>query len=256
MIDEDGMSVLQSEISGLKSQLDAFNQTSDNAAAIANYQAIIERIGQLPDNLDDHFKRTLLLRHPDLKGDLSLTESEQALFETCAESLKQFDNHWTENDYNARQGNTLEDLSISLEDFSVAIKNTNQSLWHQWTEELRVSFDVEDYLLEAQKGLDIVERRRTAFENTRKRFDGMTKNMPSDDKDIAAVRSLAEDLRNLSSQMEHDIPDAVRVFFEHAADINNGASINLLTPEVIDYLTEKDALENFVVKRSGYRRGY
>jgi hypothetical protein len=89
-----------------------------------------------------------------------------------------------------------------------------------------------------------------------KRFDGMTKNMPSDDKDIAAVRSLAEDLRNLSSQMEHDIPDAVRVFFEHAADINNGASINLLTPEVIDYLTEKDALENFVVKRSGYRRGY
>jgi len=250
------MSVLQSEISGLKRQLDAFNQTSDNAAAIDNYQAIIDRIGQLPDKLDDHFKRALLLRHPDLKGDLSLTESEQALFETCAESLKKFDNHWNESDYNARQGNTLEDLSISLEDFTVAIKNTNQSLWHQWTEELRVSFDVEDYLLEAQKGLDIVERRRRTFEDTRKRFDGMIKNMPSNDEDIAAVGSLAEDLRNLSSQMEHDIPDAVRVFFERAADINNGASIDLLTPEVIDYLAEKDALANFVVKRSGYRRAY
>lgn len=256
MTNQDGMSVLQSEISGLKRELDAFNQTSDNAAAIDNYQAIIDRIGQLPDKLDDHFKRALLLRQPALKGDLSLTESEQPLFETCVESLKQFANHWNENDYNALQGNTQEDLSISLEGFTVAIENTNQSLWHQWTEELRVSFDVEDYLLEAQKGLDIVERRRTDFENTRKRFDGMIKNMPIDDKYIAEVGSLAENLRKLSSQMEHDIPDTVRVFFERAADSNNGASIDLLTPEVIDYLTEKDALANFVVKRSGYRRGY
>ena len=96
-------------------------------------------------------------------------------------------------------------------------------------EGLRASFQVEDYLLEAQKGLDEVERRRNEFVKNSQAFDERTKYIPNDKNGITEIQSLAEKLRILSSQIDHDVPEGVRKFLEYAGDINKGAPIGLLT---------------------------
>ena len=256
MSDNESISTLQLEVSQLNGQVEPFNQTSDNATAMENYQAIISQIGQLPDSLDKHAKMALLVRDPNVKGDLSLSESEKEFFKKCEKACENFIKRWNKEDYNANQGNDLEKFSTALKSLAEGIKSTNENLWTQWIGDLRASFQVEDYLLEAQKGLDEVERRREEFVKNSQAFDERTKYIPNDKNGITEIQSLVEKLRILSSQMDHDVPEVVRKFLEYAGDINKGAPIKLLTPEVIDYLEKKDALQNFVVKRSGHRRGY
>lgn len=249
---------LQSEVLELKDQLEAFKLTSENADAIKGYQEILEQLTDLPHELESNVQKALIVRHANLKGPLSnkLTETELEHFNTTTKSLKLFIEHWEEEDYNARQEDFLENFGIAVKSLTKNMKETNWGLWANWTNGLRSSFAVEEYLLDAQRGLDAVEERRNEFKIKRDIFEEKSKRIPDDITAIVEIRGLVESLKELMSQMDHELPDEVKKFFESMSGIGGGAPISLLTPSVIEYLRENKALDNFVVQRPGNRRGY
>ena len=249
---------LQSEILELKSQLEAFKLTSENANAIKGYQEILKQLTDLPSELKSNVQKALIVRHANLKSRLSnkLTETELEHFDTTTKSLKLFIKHWEAEDYNARQGDFLENLGIAVKSLTNNMKETNWGLWANWTDELRASFAVEEYLLDAQQGLDAVEERRKEFKSKRDIFEEKSKSIPDDIAAIEEIRGLVEFLKGLMSQMNHEIPEEVKQFFASMSGFGGGAPISLLTPSVIEYLRANKALDNFVVQRPGSRRGY
>jgi chromosome segregation ATPase len=256
--DQDTKTRLQSEVLQLREQVDAFSETSDNAEAINEYSALLGQLATLSDDLKVQVTEIRVARHVDLGGSLrnSLSESEKINFDSSEEALKKFLQHWEQQGYNARQGNWLQNLENAFKALTRNIKDTNRVSWANWIGDLRTSFAVEDYLLDAQQGLDAVEHRRDKFKTDRETFDEKAKKIPDNITAINDLSDIAKNLAALLNQMDHNVPEEVRQFFNYVSTASEGAPITLLTPEVIEYLSDNNALGNFVVKRPGQRRGY
>jgi hypothetical protein len=255
---QDGNIQLQSQILELEEQIKAFNLTSENADAIAGYRAILPQLSHLPELLEANITEALIMRHADLKGPLlnELTDTEKAYFETTEQRFVSFVDHWEKEGYNARQGSSLENFKDAVNALIGSIKQTNVEIWAEWTDSLRANFAVEEYLLDAQRGIDTVEQRRDEFKSKRSVFYEKSKRIPDDMVMIEDIRSLAKSLVGLLDQMDHDVPEDVKQFFDSISGPYGAAPISLLTPEVFEYLRENKALDNFVVQRPGHRRGY
>jgi len=255
---QEGNIQLQSQILDLKEQITAFNLTSENAEAIAGYKAILPQLSQLPELLKTNIKESLIMRHADLKGPLlnELTDIEKAYFEATEQRLVSFIDHWEKEGYNARQGSSLENFKDAVNALNGSIKQTNAEVWAEWTDSLRARFAVEEYLLDAQRGIDTVEQRRDEFKSKRAEFEEKSKRIPDDMVMIEDIRSLVKTLVGLWDQMDHDVPEEVKQFFDSISGYSGAAPISLLTPEVFEYLRENKALDNFVVQRPGHRRGH
>ena len=255
---KEGNIQLQSQILELKEQVTAFNLTSENADAIAGYKAILPQLSQLPELLETNIKESLIIRHADLKGPLlnKLTDIEKAYFEATEQRFVSFIDHWEREGFNARQGSSLEDFKEAVSTLNGSIKQTNAEIWADWTDSLRAKFAVEEYLLDAQRGIDSVEQRRDEFKRKRDVFEEKSTRIPDDMAMIGDIRNLVKALVALLDQMDHDVPEEVKQFFDSISGHRGAAPISMLTPEVFEYLRENKALDNFVVQRPGHRRGY
>ena len=253
-----GNTQLQSEIVTLKDEVEAFNVTSENADAIYEYQQISELLSQLPSDLKASVNKAHIVRHPDFKSPLTnkLNEEEKIQFHAAKIALNTFIDHWDTQDYNARQGNSLGDFQSTFKKLTLSIKEQNSHLWTEWVDENRSRFFIEENLLDAQRGLDDVENRRNKFKAKRESFEEKVKLIPYDIAAIKDLRGLVENLIELLNQMNHDVPEEVKIFFDKVSGFGDGALISLLTPEVYEYLRVNGALDNFVVRRVGSRRGY
>ena len=198
------------------------------------------------------------MRHADLKGHLlnELTDTEKAYFADAEQRLVSFIDHWEKEGYNARQGSSLENFKHAVNTLNRSIKQTNTEVWAEWTDRLRAKFAVEEYLLDAQRGIDTVEHRRDEFKLKRAEFEEKSKRIPDDMVMIQDIRNLVNTLVGLLDQMDHDVPEEVKQFFDSISGYSGAAPISMLTPEVFEYLRENKALDNFVVQRPGHRRGY
>jgi hypothetical protein len=78
-------------------------------------------------------------------------------------------------------------------------------------------------------------------------FDKWRNRIPGTDTDLNQVRTRARELREIRFTMNNDVPEPVKRFFA-ATVTGTGASLELLTPEVIDWLGKNKMLANYVVR--------
>ena len=64
------------------------------------------------------------------------------------------------------------------------------------------------------------------------------------------TRTIAEDLEKVAKGFDFDVPADVKQFLEAVLSIN-GARLSLLTPSVLEWLTENGGLDGYAVRSTG-----
>lgn len=80
-----------------------------------------------------------------------------------------------------------------------------------------------------------------------KRFSYYCSSIPSSTGELNEVQDCSRQLSEIQFVMNDDVPGVVRAFF-NATSSGGGASLDLLTPEVIDWLRTNNMLNNYAVR--------
>jgi hypothetical protein len=119
--------------------------------------------------------------------------------------------------------------------------------WRDYVEMLYNGPDPDDLRSLAQTDGNRQTLRRYTEEHMRLRDCEALKFIELDD--IRRARDAAESLKTLHSQFDHDVPEPVQRFLQGVAQ--GGASLELLTPEVIQWLSAAETLSHYNVQRKG-----
>lgn len=79
------------------------------------------------------------------------------------------------------------------------------------------------------------------------RFAEFRNSLPNSAEDLKDVQNCSKELTDIRFIENDDVPMAVRAFF-NATSTGNGANLDLLTTEVIDWLRTNNMLNNFAVR--------
>lgn len=85
-----------------------------------------------------------------------------------------------------------------------------------------------------------LERYRTLYQN----YNKYRSNIPTNSEEFDSLRMLSEQLAQI--EFQEDVPRDVSKFFQ--ATETGGASLEMLTPEVIDWLRSNNSLMNYVIR--------
>jgi hypothetical protein len=79
------------------------------------------------------------------------------------------------------------------------------------------------------------------------RFNQYRNTVPSTAEALKEVHACSKDLMEIKFVENDDVPEDVRIFFK-ATSTGAGANLDLLTPDVVDWLRTNDMLANYVVR--------
>ena len=89
------------------------------------------------------------------------------------------------------------------------------------------------------------ENALTEYKSLYQKFNGYRTNIPRNVEEFTNLRELSYKLSQIQFQVGDDVPDAVQKFF---AACNTGASLELLTNEVIEWLRNNNLLGSYIVR--------
>jgi hypothetical protein len=96
-------------------------------------------------------------------------------------------------------------------------------------------------------GLPENQTAMTRYKALHEEFDRWRSRVPGTDAELNRVRAVAQEVGEIRFIMNNDVPEPVKRFFA-ATVTGTGASLELLTPEVIDWLRENRMLADYVVR--------
>ncbi|MDC1351459.1 hypothetical protein N8265_06005 [Oceanospirillaceae bacterium] len=257
MSDNSPQTRLEIEISNLRKHIDIFGKSSEIVSAKSGYKTILLKLKGHDVKLRETIKQAKIARHPDLKGEIvhKLNDLEYESFKKSRSAFETFQKYWNEHDYKTTQGDELNDLVLNFNALANQISKTNTKLWGDWLHSLQETFDVEEYRLNAQRGIASVEDRRDRFKRERENFRVLVSKIPESMSDITKIKDVAEVLSGLLGLMDHNEPEDVKAFFDALDNPPYGAVIGLLTPGVIRYLEDQGGLGEYLVRRRGTHVG-
>jgi hypothetical protein len=242
---------LEEQFTTILEQVDIYGRGSETAEAKKGYETILHRLGQSALKLKQQTDQASITRHKNLCGELvdSLSIQELQAMDTSRSALDKFKVHWDENDYKSTQGDELNTLAETFKGFTKMLGDTNLNLWISWHSNLSDRFAIEDHLLAAQRGIGVVEDRRESFKKDREKFRELVALIPDEISVIEDILKLTTRLTDLRDNMDHHLPTSVKIFFESLDRPPHIAKIELFTTEVVNYLKNNGALEDFVITR-------
>jgi hypothetical protein len=247
---QDGCTQLEKEILQLESELNIFSSQSENVDAIKEYTAISAAFVGLPEGLADCLKYGEVVRPLDVeeKASNQIDDIKIGHLASAQKVLDEFIDQWELTDYGARQGNYLSNLTQKFSDLTDFIEAENKAIWKRWTDGLRAGFAVDPHLLDTQTGLQATINRRNKFDNLVADFEVKIRAIPKDKKVIREIKGIADMLVKLLGEMNFDLSPDLKIFFEQVGSFA-GASIDLLSDEVSEYLEANNAIGDYVIKR-------
>jgi hypothetical protein len=128
----------------------------------------------------------------------------------------------------------------------------NKLVWQTWSNQLFDSFNITDAELSSIEHIDKYKVIYTAFKNGRNSFKEKTLNLPTEVSQIDELQVLANQLQLLIKDIDFDIPEEVKVFFDHINNpiCGNKAPLKLLTPEVLKWIESNNESAHFSIGRS------
>ena len=236
---------LEEQFTTILEQVDIYGRGSETAEAKKGYETILHRLGQSALKLKQQTDQASITRHKNLCGELvdSLSIQELQAMDTSRSALDKFKVHWDENDYKSTQGDELNTLAETFKGFTKMLGDTNLNLWISWHS---MSFSGQDGFV---WGIGVVEDRRESFKKDREKFKELVALIPDEISVIEDILKLTTRLTDLRDNMDHHLPTSVKIFFESLDRPPHIAKIELFTTEVVNYLKNNGALEDFVITR-------
>jgi hypothetical protein len=246
---------LMKQIEEAHTQLQLLNDGDENNNAIKAYEIFINKfvpvIGKLEDACN---KRSLLKAIPIdmLQEHMQTSDNMKDGVTSTSGLLKILEDKWNIIDYKITQDDSLDNCVQSIKTLTKLITDTNKLVWQTWSNQLFDSFNITDAELSSIEHIDKYKVIYTTFKNGRTSFKEKTLNLPTEVSQIDELQVLANQLQLLIKDIDFDIPEEVKVFFDHIYNpiCGNKAPLTLLTPEVLQWIESNNESANFSVGRS------
>lgn len=249
---------LMQQIDEVNLQLDLLVDGDENRIAIDAYENLFKKFVPVIKKLEDNCaKRTLIKGIPPddlelheqffdlLKGNLDITI-------VALNALNILEEKWTKDDHKVIQDDSFDNSIQSINTLTKALADTNKLIWDAWCSQLLDSFNITDAELSSIEHIDKYNVIFTTFKNGRTSFKEKTLNLPTKAYQIDELQSLANQLQLLIKDIDFDIPEEVKVFFDHINNpiCGNKAPLKLLTPEVLKWIESNNESAHFSIGRS------
>lgn len=249
------MTLLSEQINEVKIQLELITAGDENRVAIAAYEKFLNQflpiVGKLEDNSQ---KKNILKNIPQLFLD-SYTQ-EQADLNTCLNSatasLNALKLKWQQDDYKVVQDDSFDNTVQAISSLLEKILEQNKALWQEWCEHLSTSFNITEAELKSIEHVNKYQIIRDAFLKERKNFQRLSKYERLEEGSIENLKKLSFQLENLIKDIDFDIPEEVKLFFESLNDFThkNKAPLSLLTSEVLKWIKDNNETASFSIMRT------
>lgn len=167
-------------------------------------------------------------------------------------ALQNFREAFNELKFEVRQSQEQEWTKL-LAEMDTLTKNFKQHIapaWEIYVKDLCDCWYVEASLLDSQMHINERKRLFESYQADQERFDKVTKRIPRSQEELDEIHQLHKRLLDSRSQMDLNVPPAVNEFLM-ASGRGYGAPLDLLTPEVLDWLANNDDVSRYSIKRRG-----
>jgi hypothetical protein len=135
------------------------------------------------------------------------------------------------------------------EKITLAIKNAAKSVDNDWAKYFTSLFGGMPPEQRRSTIITKIPENKVAIDSYTKLYNELMRyktSIPEADEDFIAIKNLVKKISEIKFQ--ENIPENVKKFFEQT---NNGASLEYLTQDVMEWLRETDLLASFVVRARG-----
>ncbi|BEU04246.1 hypothetical protein OAG1_30460 [Agarivorans sp. OAG1] len=242
---------LKKRCAALKEQLDRYGQLQRKTLIRDTYIGIANKLRNAGTKLQSQtICYLLLLQNERLDGDgaiLHTMDSEPVSKARVLIGL--FRQAFINQKENVTQSDDQEwpNLLDSMASLTKELKQHVEPVWSSYTEDLRRSWQIDESLLHGQM---LIEERKKIFEAyqvERERFVEAAQNPPTTQEELDAFHQLQRRLETLRGKMDLNIPPAVNRFL--MASGRRGASLDLLTDEVLEWLDNNDDTARYRITR-------
>lgn len=242
----------------LSQQVEVFKEALENNIDVQNLQNKIADTRVMNDKFSAYVNnfRTLAISYQILRGysyagtvflDL---ESLKGRFLHAQYLLDKVKNVWKSKKENLRQDESFSDLLSHLEVCCNELKDHLHQNWCKYVESWKVGFDVPQTLLREIANIPGQTELCSAYSDLLLKFNQLVKSLPQQKETLGLIEKYVEQLTELKSKMQFDIPENVKSFFANFKYSTDTVSLHLLTPEVFQWLYNKQLLNSFSVQRN------
>lgn len=242
----------------LSQQVDIFKEAFENNANVQNLQKKISDTRVMNDKFSTcvNSLRTLAISYQILRGysyagTIFLdSESLKGRFLHAQDLLDKVRNVWQGKKELLRQDESFSDLLSHLEVCCNELKDHLQQNWYKYVDSWKNGFDVPQMLLKEIANIPGQTELCSAYFDLMAKFNQLIKSLPQQKETLGLIERYVEQLTKLKAKMQFDIPENVKLFFANFKNSIDTVSLQLLTPEVFEWLHKKQLLNSFSVQRN------
>lgn len=241
---------LKGEIAQLRSEISYFTAASSLEGINNSMKIISSRINSAAKYIEDECVKHECLKNiydAELKVEGGIVALQQAII-----NLQEYKSLWlkVEHESISDEKNTLHSLTDSLKKAAKLYSDTHEQIWRNWSEEQKSLAQVDEFILEQQKkvhgNVDLYQR----YIKAKRDFDDQISDFNFDSVRLLRIMQLADKCVALKGEMNtQDLPDGVKILFDELNRIGGIAFVSLLTPDVMQWLSDNNKLNSLVVKQ-------
>ena len=250
------MNTLLNQINEISDLSVVLKSSSENSLVIEEYGLIHSILESSNKNLSKIIKFLGILKS--LPHDFNITKLNDVDSECLETSLYCFNSlfaEWESKDYLVRQDNILDDTTSAITSLFLNTSTHFNESWSSWINSLQLRFEILENLLDSHENIPSLTSSITSYRLKKNQFIELSLSKDINESDIPTLIKLCDDLIALKDNMDFDLPDDVKKFFKAMSHSRFGTRVTLcdITPEVLDWLKENNALSNYLVtQKTGY----
>lgn len=161
--------------------------------------------------------------------------------------LKAFCLQYKEYKHDVAQQNEFALLIKDIERLANALNEHTGAAWREYTRGLRAQWEVDQKLFSSLVHLDEERKKQQHYSDLVADFTIRSLGLPKTAEEFAAVTDLHEQLCQQRESLRLDVPEEVNMFLKAVA--GQGATLDMLTPDVLNWLANEDDKSRYRIKR-------
>ena len=242
------MPSLNDQLKAIDRQLNLLSNSSENATVISEIDALVGELEIPYKGLKESWAKRQNLQT--LPGDflVDMGADEQVDIDSLVSLIELIESEWNEIGYRLRQSREKTTLIEKMNALSNIFSTKNKSVWNAYVVAERTRFTVTEAEMTSARLVSRNTEKVRKYERYKREFDEKSNGLPSSPESITELKNAANSLEELKAEIEWQLPDEVKRFYQQ---LDAGAPLSSLTKTVLEWLEQHNALEDLHIKRKG-----
>lgn len=149
--------------------------------------------------------------------------------------------------YDVAQAQELALLVLEIERLAIELSDHTSTAWRNYTRTLRAQWEVDQKLFNTLAHQEEQRKAQKQYSDLAAQFTNNCRGLPKNREEFEAVIALHEQLCVQREALNLDVPEEVDLFLKAVA--GQGATLDMLTPNVLSWLANEDDPTRYRIKR-------